>query len=145
MSAAEPAVCGHCKNPLPERKPGPGRLAKFCSPVCRKADYRLASAAREARASLPRLRRHLDQALTEAQAALGRLHASGLDPEQLLLRPEVRADLPGDVDYLVRTRLDRLRSAAREHRDAVETAKRHPAGAGSEDDDERPREGMSRR
>jgi hypothetical protein len=46
--------------------------------------------------------------------------------------------MPGEVDYLLRTRLDALRSAAREHRESIETAKRHPAGADpneSEDDD----------
>ena len=136
-TATGAAVCGHCKDPLPGRAPGKGgRPAKFCGDRCRKADFQLATAARQARARLPRLRRYLDEALTEAQAALGRLHASGLDPEELLLRPGAKAELPGDVDYAVRSGLDRLRSTAREHRDAVQTAKKHPAGAGSEDDDE---------
>jgi len=137
-AAAEAAVtCPHCKGPLPAREAGrSGRPAKFCSDGCRKADHRAASAARMARASLPRLRGYLDDALTKAEAALHRLHASGLDPDEMLLRPGARRDLPGDVDYAVRTSLERLRSAAREHREAVETAKRHPAGAAPDDDDD---------
>jgi hypothetical protein len=87
-------------------------------------------------ASLPRLRGYLDDALTKAEAALRRLHASGLDPDELLLRPGAKRDLPGDVDYAVRTSLERLRYAVRDHHDAVETAKRHPAGAASDDDDD---------
>lgn len=136
--AAEAATCPHCRGPMPQRKPGAGRPAKFCSENCRKADHRAAQAARDARARLPRLRKFLDEALGEAETALRRLHASGLDPDELMLRPGVRADVPGEVDYLLRTRMEALRSAAREHRDAVETAKRHPAGADpdeSEDDD----------
>ena len=137
-AAAEAASCPHCRGPMPQRKPGAGRPAKFCSENCRKADHRAAQAARDARARLPRLRKFLDEALGEAETALRRLHASGLDPDELMLRPGVRADMPGEVDYLLRTRMEALRSAAREHRDAVETAKRHPAGADpdeSEDDD----------
>ena len=125
---AEAANCPHCRGPMPPRKPGGGRPAKYCCPGCRKADHRAASAAREARARLPRLRRYLDETLGEAETALRRLHASGLDPEELMLRPGVRPDMPGEVDYLLRTRLDALRSAAREHREAIETARRHPAG-----------------
>ena len=135
-AAAEAATCPYCRGPMPQRKTGAGRPARFCSDACRKSDNRAAHAARRARASLPRLRGYLDDALTTAEAALRRLHASGLDPDELMLRPGAKRDLPGDVDYAVRTSLERLRSAAREHREAVETAKRHPAGAAPDDDDE---------
>lgn len=135
-TAAEVATCPHCRGPMPPRKSGAGRPARFCSDNCRKADHRAAEAARTARARLPRLREYLDQALTEAERALHRLHASGLDPDELLLRPGAKRDLPGDVDYAVRTSLERLRSAVREHHEAIETAKRHPAGAAPDDDDE---------
>ena len=121
---------------MPQRKTGAGRPAKFCTDNCRKADHRAAAAARAARARLPRLREYLDQSLTEAEGALRRLHASGLDPEELMLRPGAKRELPGDVDYAVRTSLERLRSAVREHHEAVQTAKRHPAGAGPDDDDD---------
>jgi endogenous inhibitor of DNA gyrase (YacG/DUF329 family) len=129
-------VCPHCSRPMPQRRSGAGRPARFCSDNCRKADHRAAQAARTARGRLPRLREYLDSALTDAEGALRRLHASGLDPDELLLRPGVKRDLPGDVDYAVRTSLERLRAAAREHREAVETAKRHPAGAAPDDDDD---------
>lgn len=135
---AEAPACPHCRGPMPVRKPGGGRPAKYCSDGCRKADHRAATAAREARARLPRLRKFLDDSLGEAEKALRRLHASGLDPDELMLRPGAKPDMLGEVDYLLRTRLDALRSAAREHREAIETAKRHPAGADpdeSEDDD----------
>jgi hypothetical protein len=121
---------------MPERRTGAGRPARFCADNCRKADHRAASAARTARARLPRLREYLDQALTEAEAALRRLHVSGLDPDKLMLGPGARRELPGDIEYSLRTSLERLRSAAREHREAVETAKRHPAGAAPDDDDD---------
>lgn len=133
---AEVATCPHCRGPMPRRTGGAGRPAKFCSDNCRKADNRAAQAARQARARLPWLREYLDQSLTEAEGALRRLHASGLDPDEMLLRPGARRDLPGDVDYAVRTSLEQLRSAARQHREAVETAKRHPAGAAPDDDDD---------
>lgn len=144
--APETAVtCPQCHGPMPKRKPGGGRPARFCGESCRKAhhravqlEHRTAEDAKAARARLPRLRKYLDDALGEAEVAVRRLHASGLDPDELMLRPGVKRDMPGEVDYLLRRRLDALRSAAREHRAAVETAKRHPAGADpdeSEDDD----------
>jgi hypothetical protein len=136
QAPAEVATCPKCLGPMPRRRAGGGRPAKYCGDYCRKADHRAATSARQARERLPRLREFLDTSLTEAEAALRRLHASGLDPDELMLRPGVRPELPGDVEYALRTRIERLRSAVREHREAVETAKSHPAGAGSEDDDE---------
>lgn len=134
-SMSETPRCAHayCGQPLEVK--ATGRPARFCSPSCRKADHRLATAARAARASLPRLRRYLDEALTETERAINRLHISGLsEAETGGLKPE-RQD---EVDYAVARGLERLRSAARERRDALATAARHPAGASGqheEDDD----------
>lgn len=136
VAAEAASTCPHCRGPMPERKPGAGRPARFCSPNCRKADHRSSEAAKNARARLPRLRKFLDESLTEVESAVRRLHASGLDPDELMLRPGAKREMPGDIEYSLRTSMERLRSAAREHREAIETAKRHPAGAASEDDDE---------
>lgn len=135
-TAAEAATCPHCHGPMPERKPGSGRPRVFCGDPCRKANNTLARAAREARARLPQLHDYLDHALTRAEQAVRRLHASGLDPEEMMLRPGTKQELPGDVDYAVRTSVETLKYAARAHREAVETAKRHPDGAAPQDDDE---------
>lgn len=141
-TAAKAATCPHCGGPMPQRKPGAGRPAKFCDEACRKAAHRAAQAeikaiedAKAARARLPRLRKFLDESLDETMAAVRRMHASGLDPDELMLRPGARRELPGDIEYSLRSSLERLRSAAQEHRDAVDTSKRHPAEDASGDDD----------
>jgi hypothetical protein len=130
VTSATVARCAHCEEPLPVRSTG--RPAKFCSDSCRKTDHRLASAARQARASLPRLRTYLDEALDKAEAAMRRLHATGLSEDELLMRPEPL----GDVNYAVGRALETLRYAARDHRDALATAERHPAGAATDEDDD---------
>jgi hypothetical protein len=142
VSVAGAATCPQCGGPMPERK-SKGRPARFCEEACRKSAHRAAQAelraiadAKVARARLPRLRRFLDESLDEVEAAARRLHASGLDPDELMLRPGAKRELPGDVEYSLRHSLERLRSAAREHREAVETSRRHPPAPGSEDDDQ---------
>lgn len=128
---AEVPCCAQCKEPMDVR--ATGRPKKFCSDNCRKIDHRLATAARQARASLPRLRRYLDDALTETQHAINRLHISGLSEEETGgLKPE-RAS---DISYAVDRALEKLRYAARDRRDALATAARHSAGAAVEDEDD---------
>ena len=132
-SMTEPPRCAHvyCGEPLEPK--ATGRPARFCSPACRKADHRLKTAARAARESLPRLRRYLDEALTETQHAINRLHICGLsEAETGGLKPE-RQD---EVDYAVARSLEKLRYAARERRDALATAARHPAGAIDQDEED---------
>jgi|SRR5581483_6650726 len=132
QTATDTAQCAHphCWEPLPIRSTG--RPARFCSDTCRKSDHRMATAAREARQRLPRLRRYMDESLAEVEKAVRRLHATGLSEDELLMRPEPYED----ADYAVRSHLDRLRAAVREHRDSLATAASHPAGAPTDQDED---------
>jgi hypothetical protein len=135
-NAAEPSRCAYkyCGRPMPPKPSGiGGRVAKFCGVNCRKADHRLATAAKAARTRIEPLRKQLDQALTDAERALNRLHISGLSEEETGgLTPE----RSGDIETAVRRAVEKLRYTARERRDAIATAASHPAGADPDAHDE---------
>lgn len=134
--AAEPPICArkYCGNEIVLRPARlGGRVPKFCSDACRKADHKAATAAKEARARIEPLRTQLDRALTDAERAINRLHISGLSEEETGgLKPEHS----GDIETAIKRALERLRYTARERRDALATAASHPAGADPDADDE---------
>ncbi len=128
-SAAEPLICArkYCGHEIVLRPAHlGGKVPKFCSDACRKADHKAATAAKAARARIEPLRKQLDRALTETERAINRLHISGLSEEETGgLKPEHS----GDIETAIRRALEKLRSTARERRDALATAASHPAGA----------------